>query len=339
MNNYQINVNQLPVGAQIYVEGEVSFSRIARHIEGDELTKDMQRRQQRGMTPITQPYTSITVQNAKIREITPGQLSVAEQYIQERFYTSSNQGANGTKYYSSVNKSPFLPNVSQYNPNDNSAAQVNLNGNELASGLKVILCLSVYKPKNYHNNGVGLDGIIVMEPIRYYTAQNQDLSALGITWKPLPGDEARAAITPPSHNQNTNQTTEQPTQPMNPPVPDPVGNQFSSQVQNANQMAQQNMAATPVANAPANQMQNAPAQMAQQNNQNQAAPMPEQPASPWICQNCGNTNAANMNFCNNCGSKKQENKEPVNNPYAQGNTPAQPAAGIVYNADDTQRNY
>lgn len=319
MNNYQINVNQLQAGAKVYIEGEVSFSRIARHVEGEELMKDSQRRKSRGMSPIDKPYTSITIQNARIRPQNPSQLSLAEMYVQERFYTSSSDThdeAHKIKYYAPINKSPFLPNVSQFNPADNTASQVDLDGKELATGLKVILCMSVYQSKSYQNKGIGLDGIIVMEPIRYYTNNNQDLSALGITYKPLPGDEARAAVTPNGHLEPAM------TAPTMTPVSEPVGNQFSSQAQ----------AATPVMPTQAAPVMNAPATPAMN------APIAE-PASPWICPNCGNTNAAGMNFCGSCGSKKQENGMAVNNPYAQNVNPAQPTPGIVYDANDTNRQY
>lgn len=337
-SNYQIQTNSLTVGSKIYVEGITTYSRLAKHIEGEELQKDMARKQQMGMNPITKPYTTISIKDAKIRPQNPAALSKEEMYVQERFYMKQETDPNtktptGNTYIYTVNsKSPFLPNVSQYDSETNVAKQVDLNGQELDTGLKVILCLSVYQPKNFSNKGIGLDGIIVMDPIRFYAASNNDLSALGITYQPLPGDEARAAVTP--HADNTaNQATAtppvaavapapamQPNTPVQPvtTAPTPVG---------GTPQIQQPVAQTPVQPATPNPLQNA-----------MNAPVMGDPETPWICSSCGTTNVANQKFCGNCGNQKPA-ANAVNNPYAQNVNPVQPTSGIVYEPNPTDRNY
>lgn len=345
-NNYKIQTNQLTVNAKIYVEGITTYARLAKRIEGEELEKDKKRKQQRGMVIIDKPYTTISIEDAKIRPQNPAALSLEEQYVQERFYMKSkidaatNTPVGNTYVYSINNKSPFLPPVSQFDPTTKVAQQVNLNGKELATGLKVLLCLSVYQSKTWGGKGISLDGVIVMEPIRYYTSSAQDYSALGITYVGLPEEEAREAAMP--ENQETAQA-----QASAPTAP--VGNAFAS--------AQQAQSAAPVANGPTPvggtvQMQTpvTPAtpvnQQAQQttpannfaNSMNAPVPPTTDPETPWICPSCQTTNPASMKFCGNCGSPKTA----VNNgnPYANNaGTAAAATPGIVYEPNPTDRNY
>lgn len=350
-NNYKIQTNQLTVNAKIYVEGVTTYSRLARHIEGEELEKDKKRKQQRGMVIIDKPYTTISIEDAKIRPQNPAALSLEEQYVQERFYMKSKMDAatntpiGNTYVYNINNKSPYLPPVSQFDPATKVAQQVNLNGNELATGLKVLLCLSVYQSKTWGGKGISLDGVIVMEPIRYYASSAQDYSALGITYVGLPEDEARKAAMP--EHQGAAQTPAQASAPTA-----PVGNAFAS--------AQQIQPAAPIANGPTpvggtvqpqtpvapvtptapvnNQAQQAAPANNFANNMNAPVPPTTDPETPWICPSCQTTNPASMKFCGNCGSPKAA----VNNgnPYANNaGTAAAAAPGIIYEPNPTDRNY
>lgn len=330
-----INNSQLKAGTKIYVEGEVNFSRIANIIQDTELAKDIERKRRLGMNPIEKPYTTITINNAKIRPVNPSGLSIEEQFIQEKFYQSkSNPGGMN---YTINNKSPYLPAVAQFDPQTNTAPQINLEGNELAVGLKVILELIVYQPKSFTNKGIGLNSVMLMEPARFYGgASGADFSALGIQYKPLPSDEARKAMTPSEHK-----ATNVPTMDSNDnayanaqPVASPTGNPYAT--------AQP----TPVAQAQPTPVQNstpvaqAQTMVATATTPAQAQAPVEQPASPWVCQSCGTTVPAGQVFCGGCGSKKPEAPTVMGggNPYAQP-TAAAPQGGISYNPNDVNRNY
>lgn len=342
-NNYKIQANQLTVNAKIYVEGITTYSRLAKRIKGEELEKDKKRKQQHGMVIIDKPYTTISIEDAKIRPQNPAALSLEEQYVQERFYMKSkidaatNTPVGNTYVYNINNKSPFLPPVSQFDPTTKIAQQVNLNGKELATGLKVLLCLSVYQSKTWGGKGISLDGVIVMEPIRYYTSSAQNYSALGITYVGLPEEEAKEAAMP-EHQETAQAQTSAPTA--------PVGNAFAS--------AQQAQPAAPIANgptpvggtvqmqtpvtptAPVNQQTTSANNFA--NSMNAPVPPTTDPETPWICPSCQTTNPASMKFCGNCGSPKAA----VNNgnPYANNaGTAAAATPGIVYEPNPTDRNY
>ena len=345
MSNYNIQVNQLSVGAKIYVEGITTYSRLAKHIDGEELKKDQLRKKQRGMVIIDKPYTTISIEDAKIHSISKtGSLTLEEQFIQERFYmkqkidAATNQPIGNTYVYNINNKSPFLPLVSQFDAQANAATKVKLE-NELATGLKVMLCLSVYQSKAWSGNkGISLDGVIVMEPIRYYTSSAQDFSALGITYVDLPDDDAGNTMdNAPVSNNTPVQQTSAPTAPVgnafaSAPTPTtPIANgptPVGGTVQTQTPVAQ----TTPVQQTPVNNFannMNAPVQQAQAT---------ADPETPWICPSCQTTNPASMKFCGNCGSPKASANN--GNPYANnaGNA-ASATPGIVYEPNPTDRNY
>lgn len=344
MNTRTIQNNQLQAGTQIFVEGITQYSRLAKFIDGDELQKDIANKKTRNMTPIMKPYTTITIANAKIRPKDSTALTLEELYVQERFYTKQSTQLGNTLAYTIDNKSQYLPKVSQFNAATNEAVQVDLKGRELDTGLHVILCLSVYQPKNFANKGISLDNIIVMDPIRHYMSANHNLNALGLTYKPLPNEPIQN-IVPQQNTQNLTPAMAAPAPAMQPTVAQ-------------NQTIPSPMNATPVGGTPqipqsvpqpVPQTQNTPLSDVPQNaqpvtgSQNPMGnamnpPTMGDPATPWICPACGQTNMSTQKFCGTCGGP-QTNNTVVNNPYAQQVTPAQPQTGIVYEPNPTNRNY
>lgn len=362
MNNVmKIEARNLMEGGHVYLEGEIAYSRIGSHIEGAELAKVNERNSKRGMTPIDKKHTQLTIRNVRILPKNPAAnpvelemipcpwkpdrmmftpknpsvLDINEQYIIQRFYAEKDENGNPTAVpmYNNINKSPFLPNVSVLN--GTVAEQTDMNGREFAVGMKVMLDLDIYKPKNNPNNkGVGVNAIIAKEPIRYYTAQSVDLSAMGLTYKPLEGEAARNAVDP------SRKTAQETASPAGVAGPSANTDPYSAVAQAMAQAPAAAPVAAPVAAAPA------PAQAPQQPTQPQtdmsAAMNPPEtgtqvggttPASPWVCPNCGITNAANQNFCGNCGNKKSDSAP---NPYAGHN---QTTPGIAYDPNSKDRNY
>lgn len=340
-----INERQLTPDAQIFVRGQVRFSRITSHIEGDELEKDKIRRNNKGWIPIEKPYTSITIDNARIEQLQPNTpLTIDEQYVQEKMYqTKDGQGMA----YTMNNKSPYLPNVTVVCPNNPSEYNTIRPQGELDRGLDVTLCLRVFSARNH--NGLSLDAIMVHEPIRYYSASSgyiRNMAARGIIIKPMTPEEQAKTVPKnaekmPLESDANGQTT---TEPISSPT---AGNSFVSTPQPAtnNQPATQTPTPFPQAAQTAQPVQNA-----QNTNQWTCAcgainsgtanfcqscgtkrqddqftmnpPAQETPASPWVCS-CGVHNAANQNFCGSCGNKRPEAGNQPN-----GNVT--PTAGISY---------
>lgn len=233
--NYTVNLNQLAPNATVLVRGKLAYSRLAKQIDGEELQKDMQRRQQKGWIPIEKPYTTATINNAQVIYANPQQKTPVEIYVEEHFYQSRSQHAQGWSYTAN-NKGKNLPYICEMKGNN--AMQVIPEG-ELANGLDVTLVLRVFKGKP--NNGLSLDGVIVNEPIRYYNGGNAGagLANLGITFVPAAAPAAAPASAPVTESVEPAAPVQAPaTAPANFPADDnpfggpvsaPVGNPYATQ--------------------------------------------------------------------------------------------------------------
>lgn len=182
MPNYTVNLNQLTPNTTVLVRGVLAYGRLTTKIDGEELKKDMSRRQQKGWIAIEKPYTTATINNAQViyASGTPQQKTPAEVYVEEHFYQSRAQQATGWSYTAN-NKGRNLPYICEQKGNQ--AIQVIPEG-ELANGLDVTMVLRTFKGRP--NNGLSLDGIIVNEPIRYYKGEGAGLADRGITFVPVP---------------------------------------------------------------------------------------------------------------------------------------------------------
>lgn len=343
---HSIPCTALKPGTFINVYGEVQFCRLTRFLEPDELQKLQQVRQ---FTP-DKPFTTITLSNARILPANPNALSKEELYVQESFYQSSK---NPGDHYSIDNKSPNFPRFYQVKVNDDGSidntkvSEVPAKA-ELAKGLKVVLVLRVFKPKNYPNCGIGLDSVIVQEPIRYYGGGNaiSHLAQMGITveneltdtQRNTAAQQATQAAVPAVETPSTLENAE--------PVEAPVGNPYASAAAEA---AQPVSMPEPTAASDAWTCPNCGAQTSGRFCNGCGTPKPAPVAETvtpennnWTCA-CGTVNTGN--FCNNCGNKKPEagamNGGPIGgaNPYASGNTLGQTQSGIRFDPNDSNRNY
>lgn len=306
-NQRTISDNQLTENKFVLVRGRVKFCRLIKRIEGEELEKDKVRKTQIGMSPVTVPYTTIEITNPRIVPLSPdGQLSIEEQYVQERFWKSNNDPANGPLHYSINNKSPFPNQFYQAKPGQPTVGDQIYPTAELANDLDVILVLRVFQPKNYPRKGLTLHSVILQEPIRYYVgANNAALAAAGVILNSAPKPETEQHAAAPADTAEA-----APAAQVSAPAP---GTAF----------------ATAPAQTPAQAVHDAP-------------PVGAAPA-PWTCPNCGTLVAANMQFCGSCGTKKADAQPATmggGNPYA---AEAQAAdaghSGIRYDPNSTARDY
>ena len=225
MSNHTIQPTMLKENETVFVRGNVVFSRITRHITGEELQKDQQRRQRLGLNPILKPYITITVNNARVIPATPGKMTAEEQYVQERFYK---RGQDPSDIYSIQSKSPYLPWIGQANSaNPQQIDQIKPVG-EPANGLDVTLVLRTFQAGVYANKGWNLDGLIANEPIRYYSSADtaSRMAAAGLTFNPLPAGSIPATDLeiPAAPIENAPSVpADEPTQ-VTPPVGNPYAN-------------------------------------------------------------------------------------------------------------------
>lgn len=218
-----VNSSQLHEGAMITVTGYVQFSRIGSVIEGEELKRSDERRSSRGAITIGKEHTALTLRDPKIvpQSGNPDNLTIDELYIQEHFYKGTSD--QNTYFYGIINRGRILPDVYAIRQDDKTKAdKVDLDGKELARGLKVSVIMVVFNAKAYNRKGVGIKLITVNEPIRFYEAgsasNNAALAAMGLV---TTGEVVKPDDTNTEVNKNVDSTN-----PINDPIP---GQQFNSQ--------------------------------------------------------------------------------------------------------------
>ena len=209
-----VKLNDLNPKALFCIRGRLSYSRLAKHIEGQELENDKKRRLASGRRPIDRPYTTATICNARVlfknpqAEQNPALRSLEETYAVENLYQS--QSANNPGWsFNAVNKSRNLPAIFVFNKESGKYERITLTG-ELDGGLDVTLVMRVFRSKEQGNNGISLDQICINEPVRYYSG-GVDLSEYGIIIDDTVHPDEPAAAAPTAPMQAPVQAPVQPT--------------------------------------------------------------------------------------------------------------------------------
>lgn len=200
MANRTISTQSLTPGELFCVRGKLTYGRLAKQVDGEELEKDKQRRAARGMRPIERPYTSATITDAYVPLKDKNNPTLEERYAQESLYTSHADGSHGFNF-SAVNRGNRLPWIGVRDPQDPFKVEQIVLPNELASGLDVTLVMRVFQGKP--NKGVTLDGVVLNEQPRYFASADPtaSLSALGITFVPAETAAQAPEATPMAHEE------------------------------------------------------------------------------------------------------------------------------------------
>lgn len=176
--NYQqrapkININDLTPGDIIRLRGKVAWSHIGYLYEGAELDAENERRNKfsRYKTKYG-PHTRLSLSNVEIIETNPvpGQPGLFAQYMQQHIWTSPGKPELGYQY-GAVSRKKTLPEIFvQTDPNQSQVTQITLTPREqeLAIGLDVTIILRVFESKDFGNNGISFDQVIINEEPRFY---------------------------------------------------------------------------------------------------------------------------------------------------------------------------
>lgn len=178
-----IPAERLQEGAQILVRGKISFSRLASLVNGEALQRSIEQAKKRGaLYPTTKPHTTVSLVDAVVLPANPAGFSQEEQYVQEKIYAVKSGDNAGRQGFNIDNVSTYLPTVLELDPENAGTYRQLVLERGLASGLDVTLVIQVFKPAGFEKRGLGLQQVVLNEPVRYYTSgvDSSALAARGI---------------------------------------------------------------------------------------------------------------------------------------------------------------
>lgn len=173
----------------VQIRGNVTYSRIHKKIEGEELQAQNEKRKARGNSMlINSPYYILVIENATIinaQQLPPEVVN----YFNSKIKSYQNPDGTFTNRYYAMSKSKFEPIVAYSNEAGADMANgsdIKLRG-ELESGMNVTIGACIYKASI--GKGVGFDYVLLNEPIRYYNGSGATaaitaaLASQGIVYK------------------------------------------------------------------------------------------------------------------------------------------------------------
>lgn len=174
-----VSASQLRPNEIIVVRGKVSFSRLARVIEGEALAERI--KNSKSQYPTTVPHTTISLFDAQVIPANPAAPTPEEIYVSEKFYTIKSGDNAGKTGFGLDNKGTFLPIVLEQDPDNPGQYRQLVLPQDLATGVDVTLVLNVFA-SGYSNKGIGIQQVVLNEPVRYYASgiDTNQLAARGI---------------------------------------------------------------------------------------------------------------------------------------------------------------
>ncbi|HEU5223102.1 MAG TPA: hypothetical protein VFU07_05400 [Candidatus Lumbricidophila sp.] len=175
MANRTVPAERLREGQTVLATGKLTFSRLTRLIDGQELATRIAK--SKSLYPTKLPHTTVSIVDAQvvIKDPTAGP-TPEEIFIHESLYSTSTGDYAGRPSYSIDNIGNRLPQI--FAKNESGTYNQVTPERELASGLEVTLVLNVYKSKESAKRGIGLAQVLVNEPIRYYGGAGVDTNEL-----------------------------------------------------------------------------------------------------------------------------------------------------------------
>ena len=171
----------------VQLRGKVSYSHVSRLVEGEELRRDNDRRKANNRIQMTRPYTALTISDPVI--VDDGTVpDIIKQLIAERINTRTNTDGTVSNVWYGTSKSPNIPDIAYGAEAGPDLAGQSLQTRdtpmqgELATGLDVTIGVKFFTGNM--RPGIGMDYIIVNEPVRFYqgNAIAQALAAQGVVY-------------------------------------------------------------------------------------------------------------------------------------------------------------
>lgn len=177
-----VPAERLREGQQIFVRGKISFSRLAKLVDGPALAKSIEQAKKRGsLYPTTVPHTTINLIDAQVLAADGTTYTPEEEFVASQIYSVKSGENQGKQGYGIDNKSTYLPTILEPvtpTAEDPSTHRQLVLERDLATGVDVTLVLQVFKPKDYEKRGIGLQQVILNEAPRYFASGGVDSAAL-----------------------------------------------------------------------------------------------------------------------------------------------------------------
>lgn len=196
MANHQYDNSQLTPGEVIRVQGKLGYNNATRPYKGEELEKRRKEQQARGRRPYSDKYyevVDVTVTEPQIVPKTPGQLTVGEAYVQERFYSTN----GGQRAYQIIRANAGLPSLGKTLDGVH-VSEIEPKG-YIRDNPVVTLFIRVFKGAGAP--GLTLDALVVNgEPVFGGTVGQLEstLSQFGMIWEHKPADDATRPLEEPA---------------------------------------------------------------------------------------------------------------------------------------------
>lgn len=200
----RISTNDLQVGSRCYLRGKVAYSHITSLMNQREMESYWRRMKDYNAKFIRKdPFYSIEIHDTQILVQDPMNPSLFDKYIkQHKLFETRSENTFKTGQCFRLESSGRLPTVLQsdgditsFNDFQNRKLEEIIPEDELARDLEILLVLNCFSsPKG--NNGVGLELVVLLEPIRYYDRNGiQSLaSEVGFAFTPMSPEEREAAL-------------------------------------------------------------------------------------------------------------------------------------------------
>lgn len=296
----KMQITQLVPYAPITVEirGKVQYSHITKKIEGKELADANERKIKNGGIAETTPYYALTLTDAYILNPDPAKYpQEVLQFFDEKLFSKTVNGAMTRVYYGKDKSQNPIALAYGAEAGTELAGQRIADKdaplqNELAVGLDVTIGAKIYKITKgvaAGRAGLGIDYVIVNEPVRYYSGKSGIESALasqGVTYKKDEAVNAEGTVVTEADTVAQPSKTDVQPQSVSPMV-NPVQNQQPMQQPQYGQVQQGAMQAPPQGQFVQNQYSQVPAQAQAQQAQAAANPMvsgvyPQGGANPQV---------------------------------------------------------
>jgi hypothetical protein len=189
----------------VNIRGRVAYSHIRNKIEGQELADVNQRKLMHGGIAESTPYYSLNIRDARVIPDANTPQPVLDYFADAIRSKKFQDGTESLFYYGKDKSNTPIPVAYSAEAGNLAGQGITEKGKpiakELATGLDITIGVKVYKINKGAAKGrvgLGIDYVLVNEPVRYYenvSGIEAALAAQGVSYTPAPANEAAVGAT------------------------------------------------------------------------------------------------------------------------------------------------